>query len=75
VTQLGNVKNKVVDSALGILHHVDLGSVANVSEVHAASIFGIKISSLGIKARCVFKTVMLTTFMWCKNQRLHHHKH
>jgi hypothetical protein len=29
----------IVNSALGCLHHVNVGSAANVSEVYAASIF------------------------------------
>jgi hypothetical protein len=33
-----------VDSALGILHHVDVGSAANISEVHAASRFRIEVT-------------------------------
>jgi hypothetical protein len=31
-----------IDSALGPLHRVDVGSVADVSEVHAASVFSNK---------------------------------
>jgi hypothetical protein len=37
-----------VDSACGSLHHVDVGSVAKLSEVHAASIFRVRISWVGI---------------------------
>jgi hypothetical protein len=33
------------DYAVGPLHHVDVGNVANVSEVHAASIFKVEGSS------------------------------
>jgi hypothetical protein len=33
-----------VDSALGSLCCVDVGSVANVSEIHSASIFRVKVS-------------------------------
>jgi hypothetical protein len=34
-----------VDSAVGPLHHVDVGDVANVSEMYAASIFKVEGSS------------------------------
>jgi hypothetical protein len=33
----------IVDSALASLHRVDLGSVADVSEVHAASTFKVEV--------------------------------
>jgi hypothetical protein len=39
------------DFALGYLHRVDVSSVPDVSDVHAASIFRIKVSRLGEYSR------------------------
>jgi hypothetical protein len=36
-----NLQGSDTDSVLVLLHHVDMGIVANVLEVHAASIFRI----------------------------------
>jgi hypothetical protein len=35
-----------VNSVLGLLHRVDLGDVTDISEVHVASIFRVKVSKL-----------------------------
>jgi hypothetical protein len=35
-----------VNSVLGLLHHVDIGDVASVSDVHAATIFMVKMCRL-----------------------------
>jgi hypothetical protein len=38
--------NSDVDSVVVLLHHVDEGNIADVYEVHAASIFRLKVSKL-----------------------------
>lgn len=35
-----------VDSSLGFLRRVDVGNVADVSEVHAVSVFSVELSGL-----------------------------
>jgi hypothetical protein len=44
--------NPLSDDALGSLHHVDVVSIANVSEVRSASIFGDEVSKMGELEYC-----------------------
>jgi hypothetical protein len=61
-----------VDATLGFLHCVDVGSVADVSEVCASSIFRVKVISSDVKmeAACTSKVQeTLPTSTWYRHPR------